>query len=171
MVTRALADSVRVFATAIPIALIIGPSIAEQAYVMPVADPDPRLLTVIYTYTGGMKAVVWTELAAGRRSTSSAGSRRSCSLGHLVPGGWSRDPRARRARPGKLQMLDFYTGLDRPHTCGPGSSAAPSSPMASHGTDQLIVQRLLSSRSLKDAQRAIIGSGFVVFLQFVALPR
>jgi Na+/proline symporter len=38
--------------------------------------------------------------------------------------------------------------------------------MASHGTDQLIVQRLMSSRSLKDAQRAIIGSGFVVFVQF-----
>ena len=38
--------------------------------------------------------------------------------------------------------------------------------MASHGTDQLIVQRLMSSRSLKDAQRAIIGSGFVVFFQF-----
>ena len=62
MVTRALADSVRVFATAIPIALIIGPSVTNKAYVMPMAVLLLGLLTVIYTYKGGMKAVVWTEL-------------------------------------------------------------------------------------------------------------
>jgi Na+/proline symporter len=38
--------------------------------------------------------------------------------------------------------------------------------MASHGADQLIVQRLLSARTLRDAQRAVIGSGVVVFFQF-----
>src|SRR5678816_161527 len=62
MVTRALADSVRVFATAIPVALIISPSVTNKAYVMPMAVLLLGLLTVIYTYKGGMKAVVWTEL-------------------------------------------------------------------------------------------------------------
>src|SRR4029079_5053386 len=62
MVTRGLADSVRVFATAIPVALIIGPSVTNKAYVMPMAVLLLGFLTVIYTYKGGMKAVVWTEL-------------------------------------------------------------------------------------------------------------
>ena len=55
------ADAVRVFATAIPIALIIGPVVPRE-YVMPAAILVLGLLTVVYTYRGGMKAVVWTEL-------------------------------------------------------------------------------------------------------------
>lgn len=61
MVTRAFADSVRVFATAIPIALILGPSVPQQ-YVMPVAILVLGALTLIYTYHGGMRAVVWTDV-------------------------------------------------------------------------------------------------------------
>src|ERR1044071_4456103 len=38
--------------------------------------------------------------------------------------------------------------------------------MASHGTDQLLVQRLLTCRNERDSQKAIILSGFVVFFQF-----
>src|SRR5262245_44472837 len=62
MATRALADAVRVFATAIPVALIISPSVENKALVMPVAILILGALTVLYTYRGGMKAVVWTEL-------------------------------------------------------------------------------------------------------------
>src|SRR6478672_4766303 len=62
MVTRAAADSVRVFATAIPVALIISPSMTNKTYVMPLAVLILGVLTMIYTYKGGMKAVVWTEL-------------------------------------------------------------------------------------------------------------
>jgi solute:Na+ symporter, SSS family len=62
--------------------------------------------------------------------------------------------------------VSCYTGFDRPHTIFAGLIGGAFLAMASHGTDQLIVQRLMSSRSLKDAQRAIIGSGFVVFCQF-----
>src|SRR5919202_3243965 len=61
MVTRALADSVRVFATAIPVALIVGPVLPTQ-FVMPAAILLLGVLTVAYTYRGGMRAVVWTEL-------------------------------------------------------------------------------------------------------------
>src|SRR5215217_9709839 len=62
MVTRAMADAVRVFATAIPIALIISPSVENKGLVMPVAILILGALTVLYTYRGGMRAVVWTEL-------------------------------------------------------------------------------------------------------------
>src|SRR5688572_6846257 len=101
MITRGLADSVRVFATAIPVALIIGPSVTNQAYVMPISVLLLGFLTVAYTYKGGMKAVVWTELlqatiyisGASRRWSSLAGSCRAGGPGS----GPARAPRARRA--------------------------------------------------------------------------
>ena len=164
MVTRALADSVRVFATAIPVALIIGPSMTNQAYVMPASVLILGLLTVLYTYKGGMKAVVWTELLQAGIYISGAVAA-ILVLGHLVPGGWSTIWSA-AGDAGKTQVLDFTFTMSRPHTVWAGLIGGAFLAMASHGTDQLIVQRLMSSRSLKDAQKAIIGSGFVVFVQF-----
>ena len=165
MVTRALADSVRVFATAIPVALIISPSVSNKAYVMPIAVLMLGLLTVLYTYKGGMKAVVWTELVQAGIYLS-GGAAAVLILGHLVQGGWS-EIWSSAAAAGKTRAVDFYPGLDRPHTIWAGLIGGAFLAMASHGTDQLIVQRLMSSRSLRDAQRAIIGSGFVVFAQFL----
>ena len=164
MVTRALADSVRVFATAIPVALIIAPSMSNQTYVMPTAVLSLGLLTVLYTYKGGMKAVVWTELLQAGIYISGAFAALVI-LGRLVPGGWSTIWSTAGAA-GKTKVIDFAFTLRNPHTVWAGLIGGAFLAMASHGTDQLIVQRLMSSRSLKDAQRAIIGSGFVVFLQF-----
>jgi SSS family transporter len=163
MFTRAIADSVRVFATAIPVALIIGPSVSREL-VMPVAILILGMLTVFYTFKGGMRAVVWTELVqAGVYILG--GIAAVVLLGNSVDGGWSAII-ARAADADKLQAISFYTGLDQPHTMFAGLLGGAFLAMASHGADQLIVQRLLSSRSLKDAQRALIGSGFVVFAQF-----
>lgn len=164
MVTRAMADSVRVFATAIPLALILGDTI-PRAQVMPAAILILGVLTVIYTYRGGMKAVVWTELVQAGVYIF-GGLSAVFLLGRATPGGWSAILNAAGAA-GKLQVVDWYTGIDRPHTIFAGLIGGAFLAMASHGADQLIVQRLLSSRSLKDAQRAIIGSGVAVFCQFV----
>ena len=164
MVTRALADSVRVFATAIPVALIIAPSMTNQTYVMPTAVLSLGLLTVLYTYKGGMKAVVWTELLQAGIYISGAIAA-ILILGHLVPGGWSHIW-ATAGAAGKTRVLNFNFVKSDPHTVWAGLIGGAFLAMASHGTDQLIVQRLMSSRSLRDAQKAIIGSGFVVFLQF-----
>src|SRR5215216_4349542 len=87
MITRALADSVRVFATAIPVALIISPSVTNKAYVMPIAVLLLGMLTVLYTYKGGMKAVVWTELLQAGIYLS-GGIAALVLLGRAVPGGW-----------------------------------------------------------------------------------
>src|SRR5258708_7254457 len=86
-------------------------------------------------------------------------------VGRLMPGGWY-EIWGSAAAANKTRVLDFYPGFDRPHTVFAGLIGGAFLAMASHGTDQLIVQRLMSSRSLKDAQRAIVGSGFVVFCQF-----
>src|SRR3712207_894435 len=90
---------------------------------------------------------------------------RSVLLGQAVAGGWGAIVSTAGAA-AKLQAIDWYTGLDRPHTVFAGLIGGAFLSMASHGADQLIVQRLLSSRSLRDAQVAIVGSGVVVFLQF-----
>jgi solute:Na+ symporter, SSS family len=164
MVTRALADSVRVFATAIPVALIISPSVTNKTYVMPIAVLMLGLLTVIYTYKGGMKAVVWTELVQATIYLS-GGAAALIILGHLVPGGWSTIWSGASAA-GKTNAIDFTFTMSNPHTVWAGLIGGAFLAMASHGTDQLIVQRLMSSRTLKDAQRAVIGSGIVVFFQF-----
>lgn len=164
MVTRALADSVRVFATAIPIALIISPTVDDKALVMPAAILVLGALTVLYTYKGGMKAVVWTELVQAGVYVF-GGLSALVILGRAVPGGWSAIV-GRVGVAGKLHLVDTYAGLDRAHTIWAGLVGGAFLAMASHGTDQLIVQRLLSARSLRDAQRAVVGSGVAVFAQF-----
>ncbi|MDQ6829578.1 MAG: sodium:solute symporter [Gemmatimonadota bacterium] len=164
MITRAMADSVRVFATAIPIALIISPSVHNKALVTPLAVLILGALTVIYTYRGGMKAVVWTELLQAGVYIF-GGIMAVVLLGRAIPGGWSAIFASAGAA-GKLRVIDTYGGFDRPHTIFAGLIGGAFLAMASHGADQLIVQRLLSARSLRDARRALIGSGFVVFAQF-----
>ena len=162
MVTRAMADAVRVFATAIPVALIIGPALPER-YAMPVAILVLGLLTVLYTYRGGMKAVVWTELLQASIYII-GGITAIVLIGRAINGGWSTIIDVAGSA-GKLRVISWYTGFDEPHTMFAGLLGGGFLAMASHGADQLIVQRLLSSRSLRDAQIAIIGSGFAVFAQ------
>jgi SSS family solute:Na+ symporter len=163
MVTRGLADAVRVFATAIPIALILQGVVPRQ-YVMPLAVLILGTLTVIYTYKGGMRAVVWTEILQASVYII-GGISAAVILGSVVPGGWGTILQV-APEADKLRVLDFYTGFDRAHTIFAGLIGGAFLAMASHGADQLIVQRLLSSRSLRDARMALIGSGLVVFVQF-----
>ncbi len=163
MVTRGMADSVRVFATAVPIALIIGPLLPAKA-VMPVAVLVLGTLTILYTIRGGMRAVVWTEIVQASVYIL-GGVSAVVIVGRLVAGGWPAILPAAAAA-GKLKVISFYTGFDQPNTVYAGLIGGAFLSMASHGADQLIVQRLLSAKSLRSAQAAIIGSGVAVILQF-----
>lgn len=163
MLTRAFADSVRVFATAIPIALIIGPVIPLR-FVMPTAILTLGVLTLIYTYHGGVRAVVWTDVVQTCVYLI-GGAAAIVILSRGVPGGWSTIFHTAGAA-GKLRVIDTYTGFDRPHTIFAGLIGGAFLSMASHGADQVIVQRLMAAASLRDARRALIGSGIAVFLQF-----
>lgn len=167
MVTRGLADSVRVFATAIPIALILDGVVPRQ-YVMPAAVLILGTLTIVYTYRGGMRAVVWTEILQAFVYLT-GGISAAVLLGQLVPGGWSSITEVASAA-NKLKLIDlsfdFRYNLEHAQTVFAGLIGGAFLAMASHGADQLIVQRLLSSRSLRDARIALIGSGVVVIAQF-----
>ena len=163
MATRGMADSVRVFATAVPIALIIGPLLPAAA-VMPVAVLVLGTLTIIYTIRGGMRAVVWTEIVQATVYII-GGLSAAAMVGHLVPGGWSAILQSASAA-GKLRIVSWTPFVSDPNTMGAGLIGGAFLSMASHGADQLIVQRLLSARSLNESRAAVIGSGVVVIIQF-----
>ena len=163
IVTRAFADSVRVFATAIPIALIIGPLVPSHI-LMPAAILILGALTLIYTYHGGVRAVVWTDVL--QTGVYLVGGLCAVYLiGHTVQGGWPTIFH-NAAEAGKLRVIDWYTGFDRPQTFFAGIIGGAFLSMASHGADQVIVQRLLAASSLHEARKALIGSGIAVFIQF-----
>ncbi len=163
MATRAFGDSVRVFATAIPIGLIIGPALPAHL-VGPVSILILGAFTLVYTYHGGMRAVVWTDvLQTGVYLLGGVGA--IWLLGDGVPGGWSAILE-RAGTAGKLRLVDLSPVIDRPHTLWAGLLGGGFLAMASHGADQLIVQRLLAASSLRDARRSLIGSGIVVIAQF-----
>src|SRR3954465_6957594 len=112
MATRGMADSVRVFATAVPLALIIGP-LLPRAAVMPVAVLVLGTLTVLYTIKGGMRAVVWTEIV--QASVYLFGGFAALYLiGNAVSGGWGAILDV--AGPaGKLKTFDFHWDVSQPH--------------------------------------------------------
>ena len=157
MVTRLLADSVRLFATAIPLALITGWSYPVSILVI-------GAFTLVYTYFGGIKAVVWVD-ALQMLLYVSGGLIALLLLQGAVDGGWSAIIE-RAGAAGKLQVLDFSTSPAVAYTFWAGLIGGGFLSMASHGTDQLIVQRLLTCRDLRQSQRALIGSGLAVMVQF-----
>jgi solute:Na+ symporter, SSS family len=157
MVTRLLADSVRLFATAIPLALITG-------WPYPVSIAVIGILTLVYTYFGGIRAVVWVDVL--QMALYLVGALCALFFLHtLIPGGWGAALGSAGAE-GKLQWLDLSLDPALPYTFWAGLLGGGFLSMASHGTDQLIVQRLLTCRDRSAAQKALIGSGVLVVFQF-----
>ena len=158
MLTRLLADSVRLFATAIPLALITG-------WPYPASIAVIGVLTVVYTYYGGIKAVVWVDAVQmgiyllGAIITVAA-------LQAMVPGGWPAILSSADTA-GKLQIIDWSVNFSVPYTLWAGVLGGGFLSMASHGTDQIIVQRLLTCRNLRSSQKALVGSGVAVMVQFL----
>jgi SSS family transporter len=158
MVTRLLADSVRLFATAIPLALITG-------WPYPVSIAVIGVLTVIYTYLGGIKAVVWVDTLQMVLYLGGALAA-AVALQGAVSGGWGQILTSAAAA-GKLQTLDFSFDLSKPYTFWAGIMGGTFLSIGSHGVDQMTVQRLLACRDLRAGQKAIIGSGVAVVFQFL----
>ena len=174
MFTRLLADGVRLFATAIPLAVLLRFGGAYegwsdfQLYVM--AIMVITLITLLYTYLGGIKAVVWMDviqLGVYLGGAVLAG----VLLIQALPEGWQSFQEAVVVS-GKTQWFDWgwdgsWKGyLAQPYAFGVAIVGGAIFSLASHGTDQLLVQRLLATGSLGSGQKALIGSGFVVILQF-----
>lgn len=151
--TRALATCVRLFAGAIPLAVITGWSYPSAILAVGVA-------TLIYTYVGGLRAVVWMDVLQWSIYILAG------ILALLIALELSPDGLAEAAAEGKLRVLDPGFSLTRPYALGTAILGGAFLSAASHGTDHLIVQRLLATRALRDARLALVGSGFVVILEF-----
>lgn len=155
--TRLLGDGVRIFAGAIPLALLTGWSV-------PVSIVAMGGLTLVYTLLGGLKAVVWADVI--QLAVYVAGGAAALGIAWHLAGGMGASLGAAAAA-GKLHLLNPVVSFTQTYTLLGGLVGGALLSAASHGTDQLIVQRLLATRSLREARFAVIGSGVVVILQFL----
>jgi solute:Na+ symporter, SSS family len=157
MVTRAFADSVRIFAAAIPLALITGWPYWQVILLV-------GLATLVYTWYGGLKAVVWVDVVQ-MGLYAVGGITAVWILTTLVPGGWAGITAAGEAA-GTFQVLHLEGGPSQATWLVTGLVGGAFLTMASHGVDHLTVQRLLAAPNLAGARKAVIGSGVLVFVQF-----
>jgi solute:Na+ symporter, SSS family len=158
LITRALAEGVRVSAIALVISVVLGTS-EKFAVVLVIA------LTILYTLEGGMKAVIWTDVAQLLLYLTGSAVTLFVLL-HRIPGGWSEVTQVAASAGQKLQVLDFSFAWSTKYTFWSGLIGGAFLTMASHGTDQTIVQRLLAARSERDSRRALLTSGVIVLIQF-----
>ncbi len=164
LVMRALAEGVRVFAASIVLSAVLSASIPGLPHLWLWSIIIVGLLTLVYTFEGGIAAVIWTDLI--QLIIYIGGSLLAAyQLLHLVPGGWN-EIAAQATAANKFQVFSFSWDFNVPFTFWAGVLGGTCLTMASHGTDQLLVQRLFTCRNQRDSQKALVFSGFVVLFQF-----
>jgi SSS family solute:Na+ symporter len=162
LILRAMAEGVRVFAVSIVVSVILGTG--ELASIAVIVS-----LTLFYTFEGGMTAVIWTDVI--QMVLYIAGALISfVTILHLIPGGWPHVV-ALGSAAHKFQIFDWRFALNsaffhRTYSFWGGLIGGCFLTTASHGTEQLLVQRLLSARNERDSKLALFSSWFVVFVQF-----
>jgi solute:Na+ symporter, SSS family len=157
LITRAAAEGVRVYAVSIVVGIALGTGqVASIALI--------TALTLIYTFEGGLAAVIWTDVI--QTVIYIAGTIVGVfTILHLVPGGWPAI-HSLAAATGRLRVFDFAPDFWKPYTFWAGVVGGTFLTTASHGTDQLIVQRLLAARSQRQSVAALLSSGVAILFQF-----
>jgi len=157
LLTRAATEGVRVYAISIVVGIALGTrEIASIAII--------TALTLIYTFEGGLAAVIWTDVI--QTVIYVGGSVVGLfTILHAVPGGWPVIHQA-AATAGKWRVFDFTPDFWRPYTFWSGLLGGAFLTTATHGTDQLIVQRLLAARNQRQSVTALLMSGVAIFFQF-----
>jgi SSS family transporter len=162
LVLRALAEGVRVFAISIVVSVVLGTG--EVASILVIV-----CLTLFYTFEGGLTAVIWTEVA--QMVLYLGGALLSFAvIVSMIPGGWDAVVEAASAA-GKLQVFDFQFSpsarfFEQTYTFWAGIIGGCFLTTASHGTEQMMVQRLLAARSEGESRAALFASWVVIFFQF-----
>lgn len=159
---RIFADGVRLFTTAIPIKFITGLGYVECILIV-------GIITLVYSYIGGIKAVIWTDVV--QMFIYIIGAAVSLIvLYYALPNGF-KDVLTYALPGNKFQIInleihsfkELFTGS---YNLAGGLIGGAFLSMASHGTDHLIVQRLLTCDNKRSSQKALIGSGIIVLFQF-----
>src|SRR5215472_1909627 len=157
LVMRAAAEGVRVFAVSIVVGVAIGTNDVLSIAIISV-------LTLLYTFEGGMAAVVWTDVV--QMAIYVGGTLVALfTLGSHIQGGWP-VLHSVAAHAGKFHMFSFVLDLTTTYTFWAGAIGGMFLTMATHGTDQLFVQRLLAARNQRQSTAALLSSGVVIFVQF-----
>jgi solute:Na+ symporter, SSS family len=157
LATRSLADGIRLFTTALVIAIVTDVPVTWVVIILGSA-------MIVYTMRGGVSAVIWTDVVqmfiylAGALAVAVA-------LFNQIPGGWAEIIRVGRDT-SRFTVLDLSFDLSRAYTLWAGVFGGIALTLSTHGTDQYLVQRLLSAQSARDASRGLVLSGFIVFAQF-----
>ncbi len=158
--TRIAADGVRLFATAIPLKLILDIDYATAIAIL-------AAVSLLYTFFGGVKGVIWVDAVQMVIYIGGALTAIIYGIAHspdTLTGIFSL-----ATDEGKFSLLNIGT-LDgffqQPYTLIAGILGGGFLSMASHGTDQLIVQRVLATKSLEAGRKALIGSGIIIVFQF-----
>jgi SSS family solute:Na+ symporter len=164
LLTRAAAEGVRIYAVSIVVSIALGTGEVASIAII-------TLLTLIYTFEGGLAAVIWTDVVQTFIYVSGTLIGLVTIL-LLVPGGWE-SVQAVAQGLHKFQVFDTsvlthwpYLNFSKPYTLWAGIIGGAFLTTASHGTDQLIVQRLLAARNQRQSILALLSSGVAVFFQF-----
>lgn len=161
LVTRVASDGVRLFAAAIPLYLLLN---IEPIYAIIVIS----IIALIYTYTGGMKAIIYVDALQMTIYLGGAIFIIFYLISHIDTQIFSDTGLINQ----KLSVINFSFNknfsdfFQQPYTLLSGIIGGAFLSMASHGTDQLIVQRLLAIQNLRKSQLAIITSGIIIIFQF-----
>src|SRR5271155_5542917 len=158
LATRALAEGVRISAIGKVVSVAFGTG--DRVSIAIIAG-----LTLFYTFEGGMRAVIWTDVIQFALYLTGSVAAFFLLL-HQIPGGWHGVTQAAAAAGGKFRIFDFAFSLTQSYTFWSGLLGGTFLTMASHGTDQTMVQRLLSSRNERDSKTALLASGVIIFAQF-----
>src|ERR1041384_3264839 len=157
LLTRAAAEGVRVYAVSIVVSIALGTGEVASIAII-------TALTLIYTFEGGLAAVIWTDVV---QTVIYVGGTivGVFTILHLVPGEWEAIHTVAGSA-GKLQIFNFAPSFWQPYTFWAGVVGGAFLTTASHGTDQLIVQRLLAAKNQKQSVTALLSSGIAILVQF-----
>ena len=163
-----LAAGVRVYVACIPIRLMLGERVCSLGGLT-----DPILgailifvgLSLLYTYIGGVKAVIWTD-AVQFGLFLVGGLFALFYIPTLVDGGWSAALHEAAAA-GKLTWLNPHFTFSAPFNIWMGVLGGTVLVLSSHGAEQLIVQRVLACRDVADGRKALALSAVLIFPLFL----
>jgi SSS family transporter len=163
-----MAAGVRVYVACIPIRLMLGEKVCSLGGIV-----DPILgailifvgLSLLYTYIGGVKAVIWTD-AVQFVLFLAGGIFALCYIPTLIEGGWSAVI-ATAAAAGKTEWFNARFTFSAPFNIWMGLIGATVMVMSTHGAEQLIVQRVLACGTVSDGRKALCLSAVLVFPLFL----
>jgi len=167
VVMRNIADGIRLLLTAIVLAAVYT-SFQPAANAETITVVSVILIGVamiVFTYFGGMEAVIWVEVV--QLGIYIAGAiAAAVILTSSIEGGLS-TAMSVAFQYQKISVFDFSFDLTRTFTFWAGLIGGCFLTMSTHGTDQYLVQRYLCTDRPRKASTALLTSGAIVFAQFI----